>query len=490
MDEHIDRLAANAGSIRISSRKPRMQRIRQMNKKQGPIFGVMDFLDLWFEIGSGWSDFQADPWSGRQSHAHPGSIQRMLVMMSAYLQSGMDLFGAIPAANPMRLAGLCKTIFEQLHPPTPPVGSTPCEVVHTIGRVRLMRYIPPDKIKLQLPLLLVYSLINRPHILDLQAERSLIRNLLDRGIQVYLIDWGDPSPDERDLTIHDHVNGHIEEMVDFIRRFHRMSRINLMGICMGGTLAVIYAALHPDKVANLITAVTPTQFHVPNDPLHDWLKGMDVNAILGPFGNMPGGLLISGLLLLTPIGHLMNRYALFLKNIEDQGFVEAFFRLERWLYDSPDIPGATFRQFIQDCYQKNLLIQNRMKVGRRRVELKKISIPLLNIFCKRDHFVRPEACAPLAAGVASRDARNLSLDTGHLGLFVSSRWRAMVSRRIGAWLSQRDAPPRRSVAVKPAVAGYAGRRGLSARIRSARRCKVGRGIGAISYGRNIEKVHG
>jgi polyhydroxyalkanoate synthase len=122
----------------------------------------------------------------------------------------------------------------------------------------------------------------------------------------------------------------------------------------------------------------------------------------------------------------------------DKVFVETFVRMEKWIFDSPDVPGATFRQFISDCYQKNLLIQNKMKLGGQTVDLRNITMPLLNIYGKKDHLVPPEACDRLTRAVGSRDARDLCIDTGHIGIYVSARSQKEFAPEIIHWLADRE----------------------------------------------------
>lgn len=211
--------------------------------------------------------------------------------------------------------------------------------------------------------------------LDLQPERSVVRNFLQAGIDLYMIDWGYPSRKDKYLTIDDHVNGYMDNIVDHIRQRCDVDKVNLMGICMGGTFCVIYSALHPDKVKNLITTVCPTNFDTDQGLLHIWMKDVDVDKMIDAFGNMPGDLMNFGFLLLNPARLMIDKYVGFLENMDDKAFVENFIRMEKWIFDSPDVPGETFRQFVRDCYQKNLLIQSKLVVGGRRVDLKSSPCP-------------------------------------------------------------------------------------------------------------------
>jgi len=318
------------------------------------------------------------------------------------------------------------------------IATTPCEVVYQQDRVRLKHYLPLAPQKVKTPLLMIYALINRETMLDLQPGRSVVQNLLKEGIDVYLIDWGYPTRKDRFLTIDDHVNGYLNDIVDFLRTRHRTPRLNVMGICMGGTFAVMYASLFPKKVKNLITTVTPTNFDTDRGLLHIWMKEVDVDRLVDTFGNMPGDLMNLGFLLLNPARLMMDKYVGFFENADNKEFVENFIRMEKWIFDSPDVPGETFRQFIKDCYQENLLIKSRMKLGDRRVDLKKLIMPLLNIYGRYDHLVPPEACELLTARVGSRDTEDICLDTGHIGIYVSSKCQKEVGPKIGRWLQERD----------------------------------------------------
>ena len=318
------------------------------------------------------------------------------------------------------------------------IAVTPYDVVYEEDRVKLKHYKPTVEIQLKRPLLIVYALINRETMLDLQPGRSVVQNFLQEGIDVYMIDWGYPARKDKYLTIDDHVNGYMDNIVDFILDKHNLDKIHLMGICMGGTFCVIYSALHPEKIKNMVTTVTPTNFDTNQGLLHIWMKDMDVDRIVDTYGNIPGDIMNMGFLLLNPARLMIDKYVGFIENMANKKFVENFVRMEKWIFDSPDVPGETFRQFVRDCYQKNLLIQSKMEVGGKRVDLKKITMPLLNYYGKYDHLVPPEACELLTGKVGSKDAEDICLDTGHIGIYVSSKCQKEFAPRIVHWLKERD----------------------------------------------------
>jgi polyhydroxyalkanoate synthase len=318
------------------------------------------------------------------------------------------------------------------------IAQTPYEIVYEEDRVKLKHYQPTKPVTLKRPLLVVYALINRETMLDLQPGRSVVNIFQDHGVDLYMVDWGYPTRKDKYLTIDDHVNGYMDNIVEFIRTKHQVDKINLMGICMGGTFSVIYAALHPEKIKNLVTTVTPTNFDTDQGLLHIWMKELDVDRMVETFGNMPGDFMNFGFLLLNPARLMIDKYVGFMESMDNKAFVENFIRMEKWIFDSPDVPGETFRQFVSDCYQKNLLIQSKMEVGGRRVDLKNITMPMLNFYGKYDHLGPPEACEMLTRKAGSRDAQDVCLDTGHIGIYVSSKCQREFAPKIAAWLKKRD----------------------------------------------------
>jgi polyhydroxyalkanoate synthase len=327
-----------------------------------------------------------------------------------------------------------------LEPLDTAIASTPYDVVYEEDRVKLKHYRPIKGGGLKTPLLVVYALINRETMLDLQPGRSVVQTFMKEGIDLYMVDWGYPSRKDKHLTIDDHVNGYMDNIVEFILERRNVPKLNLMGICMGGTFSVIYSALHPEKIKNLITTVTPTNFDTDQGLLHVWMRSMDVDRMVDAFGNMSGDMMNFGFLLLNPARLMIDKYVGFLENMDDKAFVENFVRMEKWIFDSPDVPGETFRQFIKDFYQKNLLIESKLEIGGRLVDLKNITMPLLNIYGKFDHLVPPGACELLTSRVGAKDTRDLCLETGHIGIYVSSKCQREFAPTIVRWLYERDGP--------------------------------------------------
>jgi polyhydroxyalkanoate synthase len=318
------------------------------------------------------------------------------------------------------------------------VATTPADVVYTEDKMKLLHYrsLVDKKNVHPTPVLIVYALINRYIMLDLEPGRSFIQNLLNEGLDVYLIDWGYPTGADRYLGLDDYINYYMDTALEWIGSETKTKQINLMGVCMGGTFSVIYAALHREKVKNLITLATPTEFDIDDAGLFLWAKGIDVDKAVEGLGNLPGDIANILYLLVTPVA-TVNKYIQFLEGVENPKFVSTFLRMEKWIFDSPDMAGEVFREWIRDLLQQNLLIKNQLILDGQKVDLRKIKCPLLNVFGKNDYLAPPSSAKPLSKAVSSKDVTTIGVDTGHVGIFVGSTSYKTISPKIAKWIRER-----------------------------------------------------
>ncbi|MDP8986331.1 MAG: class III poly(R)-hydroxyalkanoic acid synthase subunit PhaC [Pseudomonadota bacterium] len=307
------------------------------------------------------------------------------------------------------------------------------------GKLCLYRYRPLRESAARqshaVPLLIVYALVNRPYMLDLQTDRSLIRGLLAEGLDVYLIDWGYADGADRFTTLADYI-GLLAGCVEYVLGAHRLDALNLLGVCQGGVFSLCFSALYPRRVRNLITMVTPVDFQTPADLLSKWIRKIDVAAWVGN-GNVSGDTLNQLFLSLMPfrLGH--QKYVDLVMSDPDEARIETFMRVERWIFDSPDQAGAAFREYVVWLYQENRLARNQLEIAGRKVDLRSLKLPLLNLIGQKDHLVPREASTALHGLVGSTDYTAIEFDLGHIGMYVSARAQRQVPAAIARWLSIR-----------------------------------------------------
>lgn len=310
--------------------------------------------------------------------------------------------------------------------------------VYAEDKLKLYRYDRVTEPTYKTPVLIVYALVNTYKMLDIQPDRSYIKNLLAAGLDVYLIDWGYPSKVDKYLSIDDYVNGYINNCVDFIRKKNRVEKINILSICQGGTLSVIYSSLYPNKVKNLVTHVTPIDFSTNDGLLFRWSKDMDFDKIVAGFdGLIPGDFLNQGFDMLKPMMKIQKQQTL-TNSLDDKDKLLNFLRMEKWISESPDQAGECFRQFMKELYQENKLVKGELEVGGKKVNLKNLTSNLLNIYATEDHLVPPAATIPLNDHVGSKDKELYSFKGGHIGVFVGSKSQKELAPAVTSWLKKRD----------------------------------------------------
>ena len=321
------------------------------------------------------------------------------------------------------------------------VGTAAKELIYEEDKLKLYRYSRNEPNTCRTPVLVVYALVNRQYMLDLQPDRSMIRNLLNLGLDVFIIDWGYPNKADMYLGLDDYINVYIDNCVDVVRRVSQSDKINLMGVCQGGTFSAIYAALKPEKIQNLVTLVAPIDFSTNEGLLFNWSKHLNIDALVDSYRVIPGDFLNSGFLMLMPFNLNIRKYVDMLDVMEDKDKLLNFLRMEKWIFDSPGQAGECMRQFIKDCYQENKLVKGELLVGDRLVDLANITMPLLNIYASADHLVPPAATKPLNDLVGTEDKTLYEFKGGHIGVFVGGKSQKELAPAISKWLHERDSAP-------------------------------------------------
>jgi len=317
------------------------------------------------------------------------------------------------------------------------VGVSPKAPVYSEDKLVLYRYTPMVEQPARIPVLIVYALVNRPYMTDLQKDRSLIRGLLEAGQDVYLIDWGYPDGADRYLDLRDYIDGYIRHCVDFICKEHQLPKLNLLGICQGGTFSLCFASMYPERIQNLITMVTPVDFHTQNNMLSTWVRNLDADLMVDTLGNIPGELLNWAFLSLKPFRLTGQKYLDMADLLDDPKKLRNFLRMEKWIFDSPDQAGEAFREFIKWFFQENRLVRGDLEIGGTPVKLGNLHMPIFNVYASQDHLVPPESSIALAEHVGTQDYTPFVFKGGHIGIYVSGRAQREIPPSIGKWLDER-----------------------------------------------------
>ena len=337
------------------------------------------------------------------------------------------------------LAGLKESDIE--------ISLTPKEEVWRCDSVVLYRYRPEVERTLAVPVLVAYALVGRYQMVDLEFERSFVRKLLAQGLDVYVIDWGLPKRYQRWHAMDDYVNGYLDDCVDVVRKRSGAPAINLLGICQGGVFSLCYAALHPEKIKNLIVTVTPVDFHADagstergSGYVNRWTRAWreeDVDRMVDAWGNYPGPMVGFAFLLMNPVYNIAKYSNDLVGIVGDEQKLKGFLRMERWIADRPDHPGEVLRQWLRDLYIGNRLVKNELKLGDQRVDLRNITMPVLNIYANEDVVVPPACTRALKGRCGTSDYTEIEVPGGHIGTFVGNKAQKILGPAITDWLKAR-----------------------------------------------------
>jgi polyhydroxyalkanoate synthase subunit PhaC len=329
-----------------------------------------------------------------------------------------------------------------LEGPRAETGQTPKKVIWTRNKAKLYRYEPMVEKRCRVPLLMIYALINRPYVLDLLPGNSFVEFLVSQGFDVYLLDWGIPGDEDKDLSFEDYVLDYIPRAVAKVQRASASEAFSLLGYCMGGTMTAMYTALFPDAgIKNLILLTAPIDFTPDKVGLYGlWTstKHFDPDRAVDAFGNIPADLIDTANRMLKPVTNYVGTYAMLWDRIMEGKSMDMWLAMNKWVNDGVPFPGAAFRQWIRDFYQQNKLVKGTIQLRGRRVDLANIRCSLLTIAGKRDHICRlPQAEAAMRL-VSSRDKELFVLEGGHVGLLTGSEAKYSLWPEVCTWLSARS----------------------------------------------------
>lgn len=303
------------------------------------------------------------------------------------------------------------------------IATTPHDVVYEEDSLKLLHYRNEHSIDFKEPVLVCFALVNRPYILDLQPNRSVIRQLLKRGFDVYMIDWGIPTAADRTLRLQDYVCDFLKNVASFVCSHANSPKLNLLGYCMGGTMSTMYTALNPQQIKNLILMAAPIDFSGDEGLLNVWTREeyFDVDGMVDAFGNCPGSFLQTSFQMMKPVQNYLEKYLGFVEKMDEDSFLENFFAMERWTNDNIPVAGEAFREFVKQLYQQNQLVMGEFKLNDAPVKLQNITCPILTLTAEFDHLVPPNATLAIKHYVSSKFVHHMSIDAGHIGLAVSSK---------------------------------------------------------------------
>ena len=324
------------------------------------------------------------------------------------------------------------------------IAQTPKELVWTLNKAKLYRYVPvlAPEARHPVPLLLVFALMNRPSILDLRPGHSFVEYMVGRGYDVYLLDWGVPGLEDKDLKLDDYSLDYMPRAIRKMKAISNCAEFSLLGWCIGAILTTIYAALRPDDgLRNLLLLTAPLDFsNRERLTFARWTdeKYFDVDKVLSAFGNMPGEMIDYGAKALKPVENYIGNYWKLWDNIDNPRAVESWHAMNTWVTDNIPMAGAAYRQLIIDLYRNDRLMQGSLSIRGKIVNLKQLRANLLTVIAEGDHITPPCQSEAILSMVGSIDKELYRIRGGHIGIMAGSSAHKQTWPHIDHWLATRS----------------------------------------------------
>jgi polyhydroxyalkanoate synthase len=326
------------------------------------------------------------------------------------------------------------------------IAQTPKQQVWALNKAKLYRYYPvvPQENRHKVPLLLVFALMNRPYILDLRPGHSFVEFMLSQGYDVFLLDWGSPGPEDKDLKFDDYALDYLPRAIRKMKAITGSEEFSLLGWCIGAILTTVYAAVCPDDgLRNLLLLTAPLDFSKKSEiTFAQWTdeRYFDVEKVLAMFGNMPAEMIEYGAKALKPVENYLGNYLRLWDNLDNPKVAESWHAMNTWVSDNIPMAGGAFRQLIVDLYRNDRLMQGTWMMRGAPVDVSRITANLLTVIAGDDHITPPCQSEKILEKVSSTDRELFHIPGGHIGIMAGSEAARTTWPHIDKWLASRSEP--------------------------------------------------
>jgi poly[(R)-3-hydroxyalkanoate] polymerase subunit PhaC len=321
-------------------------------------------------------------------------------------------------------------------------GAGQPDIIAQWGKMRLLRYMARGPRRHPVPVLIVSPLLAKPYVLDLAPGLSLVDHLVERGLELFLLDFGIPDRRDRQLRFEDHL-GVVNLAMNELLAQTGAKRATLLGYCLGGIFATVYAAIHPDSVQNLVALATPVDFSRAG-PVYRYVRALDVDGLVDRLGNVPGEWIRDQVWAFTtmtmPARNLRIWHELLL-HLWDSSYLERQRLVGRWLDDLVPFPGEAYRQFVKELVQANKLVRGDLVIDGNAADPSQITCPVLVLAHTGDVLAPPASAQALLEVVSSADREALTVSggtLGHVDIVVGPEGPAIMWPKLTAWLETRS----------------------------------------------------
>lgn len=323
------------------------------------------------------------------------------------------------------------------------IAQTPKDPIWKLNKATLYRYRPVvvEEKRHKIPLLLVFAIMNRPHVLDLRPGHSFVEHMVGHGYDVYLLDWGIPGCEDKNMKYDDYALEYLPRVVRKLKAYSGADQFSMLGWCLGALISTLYACARPnDGLKNLILLTAPLDFSDDSTAgFAQWVKNPAFNAdrIVDLLGNVPGEMIDAGAKMLKPVENYVGSYVSIWDNLDDHARVESWHTMNTWVRDNIPMAGEAYRQLINEFYKENRLMKGTLKLRGEPIRLENLKANLLNVIAEADHITPPCQSERVMDLVGSQDKELFRVRGGHIGIMAGRGAEKTTWPHIDQWLQDR-----------------------------------------------------
>ena len=318
------------------------------------------------------------------------------------------------------------------------IATTPGKVVFRNRMFELIQYTPSTEEVHKTPLLIFPPWINKFYILDLKAQNSLVKWLVDQGHTLFVVSWVNPDVSYAQIGMEDYVEEGYLAAIEEVKAITDEKRVNVVGYCIAGTTLALTLSLLKKrsdtsiKSATFFTALTDFSDQGEFQPFltNDFIDGIEAET--ADKGILPSVVMARTFSFLRSndlvYGPAVRSYMM--------GETPPAFDLLYWNGDGANLPGQMAMQYLRGLCQRNELAEGGYKLLGERLTLDDIEVPLCAVACETDHIAPWKDCYRGVQQMGSKDKTFIMAQSGHIAGIVNPPSRNKYGHYVNGDLSQ------------------------------------------------------
>lgn len=314
------------------------------------------------------------------------------------------------------------------------------KLLFTERNLTLFHYSSTNNKIYEIPILLVPPLMISNSIFDLTENHSLAKTLAENGFRVYLIDFGTPDQNDRNLGIDKYVLDLLYRAVFMTKKHAQSKKVSLYGFCLGGTFSLAYASTSieiKDDVENIVSIASPVDFNqlkFYKNLIHPFKS--QINFFVNQKGYLSKSLISLFFNISNPV-NIVKRYYKTLININNKPMLNRYKALSKFYKSFTNLPAKAFTQ-MQEVVEKNSLMNGDLNFLNVNFDFTNFKCNLLTITGTKDTFIPSKSTTAIYKCITSKDTKHIEVPLGHLTILGSLKAKDSTWKESIEWLKERS----------------------------------------------------